>query len=961
MSRPKSKSRLALDIETHGDVDVLHPKERPLVCVGLFDGAEVLIIPRPLLGPADYQGDDWAWPELLHELALWDLELHNGMFDIPTLTERLAVSGVDPESYGVQVGFDTQLAHYALRPAAEQGLKPLAKSFFGVDDWDQFHGFEGLARALSDGDRNWWWTHAWPVLEWMAEHIGVSSKKMDMKSLANYPDLMVQLYNGYDVLYTWMLRDFLTPFLEHHTDVAKASAHLHAFANMIMWDQLQGFPTDTAKASQMCTFLQEQVDSTRATLIEWAHSYLDPATLPGKQFNPGSPKQVQRLYASVGKKLAKTDKKVMTDLAEKGDKFAAKLLEHRSWAKELSTYAIKARDETNSIHGEPRLYPWYRLVATLTGRLSSGGVTNIQNWSKQEERPHEDRLRSVLVPTRLRDEPSVLVQVDYSQAELRVAAALSEDQWLIEQFADESVDIFTKMTMDIFPGLTDPQQIKLWRRPLKSCVPLDTKILTKRGWLSHDEVRVGDETPGLDSVGRTVWTKITKVHHPGVEKVYRVGHKSWSFRATADHDWLVGERAPLRKGYREPTKRETQDLLGDRCVYVAGQLEDEGSLSLTDDEVRIIAWVQSDGYLKISPFSGTTSQGGDGRRRGVLASIQQAKPEYVEEIKQLLKEVPHGVDTRPGVNYETAYNFRIKSQHARLLWAKADLMDGGIENFILRLPPHQREIWLEVFCKAEGHRDSRGTWLITQRRGEKADAINLCASLCGYRTSVVTHTKGANCVRIRLNKVQHVGMQTAKIEELGQEEVWCVTTELGSWTARQGDTITVTGNCVYGLAFGRQAKAIALELGIPVAQAQSIINQFLGMATGYAELRRWTTQAAATGKPIVTRYGRHFQHELVTSRNKAAVQRSALSFLPQSSASDTTLTAYMRLRPIAKERGWIFRAAVHDALTYDVPLNQATECIDIVSHHMIQAGNDMFPEVKWAVDGKYATDWSRTG
>lgn len=614
---------------------MLHPAERPLVCVGLFDGSEAAIIPRSLLGPSSYQGDDLPWPELLHELALWDLELHNGLFDVPTLVSRLAEPAVDPESYGVSIGFDTQLTHYALRPAAEQGLKPLVKSFFNVDDWDRKETFPSLAMSLANGNRDWWWKNVYPVAAKFISGKDEFSGKMDMKSLGSYPELMVQLYNGYDVLYTWMLRDFLTPFLEHHEDVAKATRHLHEFANAIVWDQLGGFPTDTKRAAQMCEFLEGRVSETEDQLVEWAHAYLDPSTLPGKRFKPGSWQQVKRLYASLGMKLESTDKKAMTKLAEKGDKFAAKLLEYRSWKKELSTYAVKARDETNSIHGEPRLYPWYRLVATLTGRLSSGGVTNIQNWSKQEDRPHEDRLRSVLIPTQLRSEPSVLVQVDYSQAELRVAAALAGDQWLIDQFADESVDIFTKMTMDIFPDLSDEKEIKLWRRPLKSVV--------------------------------------------------------------------------------------------------------------------------------------------------------------------------------------------------------------------------------------------------------------------------------------------------------------------------------------YGLMFGRQAKAIALELGVPTAEAQDIINKFLGMASNYAKMRKWTTRAAVTGTPIITRYGRHFQHEVVTSKNRGSVERSALSFLPQSSASDTTLRAYMNLRPIAKERGWDFRALVHDAITYDVPLRQAQECIDITGAHMIDAGTSMFPEVKWAVDGNYATDWSRTG
>src|SRR5690606_23139170 len=201
---------------------------------------------------------------------------------------------------------------------------------------------------------------------------------------------------------------------------------------------------------------------------EWGNTYLDPATLPGKCFNPGSPKQIKEFYASVGKVLEKTDEKVMSKLAEKGDRFAKELLAYRSVAKEHSTYAKKARDLTNSVHGEPRIYPWYNLTSTLTGRLSSSGVTNIQNWPKQEALPLERQLRSVFVASQL--EERSLVQVDYSQAELRVMAAESGDDWLTGIFSDPSLDIFTQMTRDIFPHISDPKEIKLWRRPLKAVV-----------------------------------------------------------------------------------------------------------------------------------------------------------------------------------------------------------------------------------------------------------------------------------------------------------------------------------------------------------------------------------------------------------------------------------------------------------------------------------------------------------
>lgn len=430
--RGTSLRRLSLDIETHGDIDVLHPVERPLVSVAVFDGERAVVIPRTLLGPSHYLGPDRPWPALLERLAKFDLELHNALFDLPTLCSRLCGPFTAAEDYGLKVGFDTMLTHYIIRPAAEQGLKPVAKSALGLDDWDHF-------------------------------------TKEEMGRLGEMPKDKVYLYNAYDVVHTWGLRDFLQPLLDTVKGAKKASAHLHGFANRIMWDELEGFPVDTDRATDLCIMLEKEIGERRSQLVEWGNTYLDPSTLPGKSFNPGSPKQIKEFYASVGKKLPKTDEKVMSKLAEKGDRFAKELLAYRSVAKEHSTYAKKIRDDYNDrVHGEPRLYPWYNLTKTLTGRLSSSGVLNIQNQPKQEEFPVERQLRSLYVPSRHRE--GVLLQVDYSQAELRVMAAESGDDWLTGIFSDPSLDIFTQMTKDIFPHINDLKEIKLWRRPLKAVV-----------------------------------------------------------------------------------------------------------------------------------------------------------------------------------------------------------------------------------------------------------------------------------------------------------------------------------------------------------------------------------------------------------------------------------------------------------------------------------------------------------
>src|SRR5690554_8041794 len=85
---------------------MLYRSQRELLCVGLHNPLQgTLVIPRDQLGQ--------PWPELITALRNFQLVAHNGKFDLPTLGYGL---GGDERS--LELAFDTQLAHYALQPAA---------------------------------------------------------------------------------------------------------------------------------------------------------------------------------------------------------------------------------------------------------------------------------------------------------------------------------------------------------------------------------------------------------------------------------------------------------------------------------------------------------------------------------------------------------------------------------------------------------------------------------------------------------------------------------------------------------------------------------------------------------------------------------------------------------------------------------------------------------------------------
>jgi len=167
---------------------------------------------------------------------------------------------------------------------------------------------------------------------------------------------------------------------------------------------------------------------------------------------------------------------------------------------------------------------------------------------------------------------------------------------------------------------------------------------------------------------------------------------------------------------------------------------------------------------------------------------------------------------------------------------------------------------------------------------------------------------------------------------------------------------------IYGLAYGRQARAIALELGMRPPEAQAIIDNFLNAAQGLAAWRQSVYSRLHAGTGIVTRFGRYFQNDVITNKNKDNVERSALSFEPQSSSSDCCFLAYMDLFDWIEEnnKNWQLMALVHDSITLDVPEKEAEEASHMTRQFLVASAEKWFPEVHFKAEGTHAVSWEKT-
>ncbi|HIC9268467.1 TPA: DNA polymerase I, partial [Campylobacter jejuni] len=232
--------------------------------------------------------------------------------------------------------------------------------------------------------------------------------------------------------YLYFLKNLETPLLE----LAKNCEF--DFIKIIMMMEENGIKLDT----NALEILMKKFENEIKNLSEEIY------TLCEDRFNLNSPKQMgdilfEKLKLPSGKKGKtgySTDEKVLNILLDKHP-VIAKILDYRELAKLYSTYCeplLKlALKDKNS-----RIYSSFLQTGTATGRLSSKDP-NLQNIPAHGQ--YAKDYKSCFVAK----DGFSFISLDYSQIELRILAHFSEDEKLLNAFANDE-DIHARTAIMIF-------------------------------------------------------------------------------------------------------------------------------------------------------------------------------------------------------------------------------------------------------------------------------------------------------------------------------------------------------------------------------------------------------------------------------------------------------------------------------------------------------------------------------
>ncbi|MGC4058863.1 MAG: DNA polymerase I [Chitinophagaceae bacterium] len=321
--------------------------------------------------------------------------------------------------------YDTMLAHYVIEPEGKRNMDVLSTKYLNYE----------------------------PVsIETL-----IGKKGKTQGNMRDVPLNEIKDYAAEDADVTFQLKQVFDPLLKER-EVERVFREIENPLVPVLTDmEYEGIRVDEHFLINYSKELQTDIGLAEARVYEQA----------GVRFNLASPKQLgEVLFEHM--KLDPKAKKTKTGQYATGEDVLEKLrnqhqivddiLAYRELTKLKSTYVDALPQLINPKTG--RLHTSFNQAVAVTGRLSSNNP-NLQNIPIKTERGRE--IRKAFIP---RDSDHVLLSADYSQIELRIIAAISEDERMIQAFR-EGKDIHTATAANVY-GVPETEVDKTMRRNAKA-------------------------------------------------------------------------------------------------------------------------------------------------------------------------------------------------------------------------------------------------------------------------------------------------------------------------------------------------------------------------------------------------------------------------------------------------------------------------------------------------------------
>ena len=250
----------------------------------------------------------------------------------------------------------------------------------------------------------------------------------------------------------------------------------------------------------------------------------------------------------------------------------------------------------------------------------------------------------------------------------------------------------------------------------KSCIPVDSEVLTRNGWIKLHDIQIGDQIAcaDLENLRITFEEVYDKVPERDQDTYTNNG-----FTATMDHRCVY--RCQSQSQFRIEDYKHL--LSAGQMIYipVAGYMNNEG-LDISDDELRLMVSVQADGHYMHEPRSK-----GDPR---IGLEFHLKKKRKIERIKDLL--LACGFEFRENHKSDGSVSIRVWGRDI-VEECERYLTDKCFDWSWISMSKHQAEVFLDEILLWDG---CKNVDLYTSKQQINLDVISAIAALNGVGSNI---------------------------------------------------------------------------------------------------------------------------------------------------------------------------------------------------------------------------------
>jgi len=321
--------------------------------------------------------------------------------------------------------FDTMVAHYLIQPDMKHGMDFLSETYLNYKPIS-------IETLIGKKGKN-----------------QLSMRDLEPKQIVDYA--------CEDADVTWQLYELFKPQIDGEKLQELYRTIEMPLISVLADMESKGVQLNTEMLKSYSIELGSKIDTLSSTIQEMA----------GTTFNIDSPKQLgevlfDKMALDAKAKKTKTGQystgeDILSKLKDKHE-IIPKILNYRTLRKLKSTYVDTLPNMINDSTG--RLHTTYYQTVAATGRLSSNNP-NLQNIPIRT--PEGQEVRKAFIP---KNSDYLMLSADYSQIELRIVAALSEDQHMIDAFKS-GTDIHATTAARVF-GVTQEDVTRDMRSKAKA-------------------------------------------------------------------------------------------------------------------------------------------------------------------------------------------------------------------------------------------------------------------------------------------------------------------------------------------------------------------------------------------------------------------------------------------------------------------------------------------------------------